>query len=131
MTRTRSLALAMMVASAVFVSGFSVTDLTAKVPVDPFASASSPADSSVAQSRSNLSSVTAVEPGRPPVLARSEARHPLRMAFTVLTAVLLACAVIGRRGRSLGRVLELSIRAQSAFNGPSPGRRAPPLALAV
>lgn len=131
MTRTRSLALAVMVASAVFVSGFCVSDLNVKVSVDPLASASSPADSSVAQSRSNPSSVTAVEPGRPLVLARSEARYPMRMVFTVLVAVLLACAVIGRRGRRLGQVRELLIRAQSAFNGPSPGRRAPPLALAV
>jgi len=74
--------------------------------------------------------VTAVEPRQSVSLVRSEGRQPLRAHSTFLVAVVLLAAALGWRGlRGLRRELELSIRAQSEWWRPAPGRRAPPRAM--
>jgi len=74
--------------------------------------------------------ITAVEPRQSVSLVRSEGRQPLRAHSTFLVAVVLLAAALGWRGlRGLRRELELSIRAQSEWWRPAPGRRAPPRAM--
>lgn len=132
MSRTRWIALAAVFTSAVLLSGFTSGATTRTETADlPAAAPSTSTAASIGESRVEPPTVTAVDSARVPVSARAETRQPLRLLFTPLMTVAGACALIGRRGRSLGRVLELAIRAHSAFNGPAPGRRAPPALLAV
>lgn len=83
-----------------------------------------------ASPRANAIVIAAVEPNQPVSLVRSEGRQPLHANSTFLVAVVLLAAALGWRGlRGLRRELELSIRAQSEWWRPAPGRRAPPRAL--
>lgn len=130
MSRTRWLA------RAVFASARLLTGLGSRAdasigPIVQSVSAAAGAHGSVTDGRLSLAAVTAVESGGVPVLARSEARRPLRLSITAIAVITLAAAAIGRRGRRFGRVVELAIRSQSRFLGPTPGRRAPPPALVI
>lgn len=77
-------------------------------------------------------SISAVEPGQPVSLVRSEGRQPLRALSTFLVTAVLLAAALGWRGfRGLRLQLELSIRARTEWWRPAPGRRAPPRALTI
>ena len=75
-------------------------------------------------------SLTAVEPGRTPVLARWDGRPTAwALASAVLVFGLVAAAAVDRRRGILRRLLELTIRSRAEWWHPTPGGRAPPLTL--
>ena len=77
-------------------------------------------------------SLTAVEPGRTPVLARSDSRPTAwALAAALLVFGFVAAAAIDRRRGILRRLLELTIRARTEWWHPTPGGRAPPHLLPV
>lgn len=75
-------------------------------------------------------SYTAVEPGRAPVVARSETRQASRAQSTALLTVALLIAAVGWRARRGRAALELRVRSLTEWWRPNPGGRAPPPALA-
>jgi hypothetical protein len=132
MSRSRWIALVAVFASALFLGGFtSGATAAADGAGQTLGAVSRGPSGTIGHSQMEPPVVTAVDAARAPVLARSEGRQPLRLLVTALIAVAAACALVGQRGRSLGRVLELAIRAHGLFYGPAPGRRAPPSARAV
>ena len=77
-------------------------------------------------------SLTAVEPGRTPVLARSDSRPTgWALASALLVFGLAAAAGSDRRRGILRRLLELTIRSRTEWWHPTPGGRAPPYQLPV
>lgn len=131
MSRSRWIALVAVFAAALFLGGFT-SDATAAADGGPTLGAVSRGTSgTIDQAQTEPPVVTAVDAARAPVLARSDGRHPIGLLVAALIAVAGACGLVGQRGRCLGRVLELAIRAHGLFYGPAPGRRAPPRALAV
>jgi hypothetical protein len=72
----------------------------------------------------------AVETGRVQISTRAAVRNVSLVWFAPLAAAALAGALMGRRIRGPGAVLEQAIRSQSERSSPAPGRRAPPLLAA-
>lgn len=77
-------------------------------------------------------SLTAVEPGRTPVLARSDSRPTAwALASALLVFGLVTAAAMDRRRGILRRLLELAIRSLTEWWHPTPGGRGPPHLLPI
>lgn len=128
MAMSRRLALASVVA---WVSLLLLPSSLAAATAHLESSVSRGATGAVHSSDTGRPAATAVKPARTPTLARTEGRHSLRVLAPTLLALAISVIGLSAVSRGLARVLELAIKAVTTVPGPEPGRRAPPVALAL